>query len=324
MPLLSVIITIYNVEPHIKKCIESVLSQDYDNLEIILIDDGSKDNSGEICDEFVKQDNRVVVVHQENNGVSAARNHGISKASGEYIAFIDGDDYIDSMMYETLMSNIIKYNADISACGYHDVYANRIISSQEEVVVDLFKKEDAIKLLFGKNDKIKVFTWNKVYKKRIFEKIKFPIGEIYEDVAIILDILSECDRIVATNQPLYYYVHRDTSITKKQYTYKDNAGIVASQRNFEYISAHYNGYEDNSKIYLCKMYFLILDKLILSGDRYIEERRRIVSDINKNFSFVLIKKEMPFNRKISAIALKINFKVYKILFFLNRKIKKTF
>lgn len=119
--MISVIIPIYNVEEYLEKCVNSVLNQTYSDLEIILVDDGSTDNSGKICDELKNKDNRIIVIHQENQGLSAARNAGIAKALGEYIAFVDSDDYIMEDMYETLYKNLEKTDADISICKYQYV-----------------------------------------------------------------------------------------------------------------------------------------------------------------------------------------------------------
>ena len=122
---LSIIIPVFNVEEYLPKCIESVVNQTYDNLEILLINDGSTDNSGVICDNFAHKDERVKVVHKENGGLSAARNLGLSLATGHYIAFLDSDDYIDSEMYETLVDALENADADIAACGFKEIYQNK-------------------------------------------------------------------------------------------------------------------------------------------------------------------------------------------------------
>ena len=130
--LISIIVPIYNVEKYLKKCIDSIINQTYKNLEIILVDDGSPDNCGKICDEYAKKDNRIKVIHKENGGVSSARNVGVENATGEYIGFVDSDDYIEKDMYEVLINNLKKENADISIISNYEVYKNKIIENKKK------------------------------------------------------------------------------------------------------------------------------------------------------------------------------------------------
>ena len=149
MNLISIIIPVYNVEKYLAKCLDSVLNQTYKNLEIILVDDGSKDNSGAICDEYAKRDNRIIVVHQKNSGVSKARNLGMSMATGDYIGFIDSDDTIEANMYEVLLKNAIESGAEISYCGLKQIQLDgKIDYSNNTLEKRVVKKEEAIKDIF--------------------------------------------------------------------------------------------------------------------------------------------------------------------------------
>ena len=151
-PLISIVVPVYNVEKYLKKCILSLCNQTYENIEILLIDDGSTDNSAIICDEAEKNDDRIKVLHKTNQGLSSARNEGIKLASGNFIAFVDSDDYIENDMMELLYKNIMMYDAEISACGYIMLYNDRnvVISNNNKVVV--YKKIEALEKMFLKND----------------------------------------------------------------------------------------------------------------------------------------------------------------------------
>ena len=223
---ISIIVPFYNVEPFARRCIDSILNQTYKNLEIILIDDGSPDKCGEICDEYAKRDKRIKVVHQENKGLCSARNKGLSLATGEYIGFVDSDDWINEDMYEYLLDGLVKNEADISVCGYY-----RAVDSEElkENKVDrkyIFNNNQAIVNLVS-TFKIRVFFWNKLFKKDIFNEIKFPEGIYYEGTYLMHIILGKINKIVVLPSAKYYYYYFKESATKiktpeKQLDYVNN------------------------------------------------------------------------------------------------------
>lgn len=210
--LISVIVPIYNVEKYLEKCLKSIINQTYKKLEIILIDDGSTDNSGKICDNYISLDKRIVVVHKKNGGLSDARNVGINMSSGKYITFVDSDDFIDQRMYEILYKNIKNTNSDISICKYYKF-------EQEEEIVEytmkekltIYEKDDILNHMY--DDYLNtIVAWNKLYKKTIFKNIQYPKGEILEDAAIIHYILNIADKVVYSNLELYFYRQRENSI----------------------------------------------------------------------------------------------------------------
>lgn len=175
--LISVIIPVYNVEKYLNKSIESVIKQTYKELEIILVDDGSTDSSGKICDEFAQKDDRIKVIHKKNGGLSDARNAGISEAKGKYLGFIDSDDYIDKNFYEILYNVLKKYNSDISICKHRETYTDyEENTSKLEIKEQVFNTEQALKelLLFGE---VNNYAWNKLYKKELFNEINYPVGK---------------------------------------------------------------------------------------------------------------------------------------------------
>ncbi len=212
MDKVSVIVPVYNVENYLEKCLDSIISQTYKNLEIILVDDGSTDSSGKICDSYAKKDKRIKVIHKENGGLSDARNMGLDVASGKFISFVDSDDYIDKRFIEILYNNIIKTKADISICDFVWVYDKKIKYnkySKKRIVVEGNRKYD---YLYNEYSVIGPSQWNKLYKKYIFDDIRFPYGKLCEDQFVIHKELFKAKKVSYILKPLYYYVQRSDSI----------------------------------------------------------------------------------------------------------------
>lgn len=244
--LISVIVPVYNVEKYLKKCIESILGQTYQNIEIILVDDGSTDNSGKICDEYKKTDTRIKVVHKENGGLSDARNKGIDVSAGAYIMFVDSDDYISSKMVEILYERIIEDKADIAICNvssvdeyYNDLNERNIHPPIKREVLNSSEAMCRISQIDGWNY---VIACNKLYKRYIFLDIKFPYQKIHEDEFIIHRVFDKCARISCTDQALYYYVQRGESIMHKEYSLKrlDIAEAFYDRAEFCFEKGKYN------------------------------------------------------------------------------------
>lgn len=225
-PLISVIIPIYNKEKILKFSIDSVINQTYKNLEIIVVNDGSTDNSHTLCDEYKNKDNRIKVIHKKNGGLADARNVGIDCASGEYIAFIDGDDCISEKFFNYLYEIIIKYNADIAECDYLRIpveqiketenILNDVNNSLEENVIEL-NNINALNRLYGIDMEVyikSVIVCNKLYKKSLFNNVKFPIGKLHEDDYTTYKVLYMSNKIVSSNKVLYGYIQTLDSIMR--------------------------------------------------------------------------------------------------------------
>ena len=231
--LLSVIIPIYNVEPYLARCMESIVNQTYKNLEIIMVDDGSPDNCPELCDQWQRRDNRIRVIHKKNGGLSDARNMGLSIATGEYIAFVDSDDFVDLDMYRSMIDALERTGADISTCGRY-LYRNSKITekhtSKKEVELDKIEAID--ELLRG--GLIEESSCDKVYKINLLDGVKFPVGEINEDLPIMPYVLERANKIVCTGKPFYYYCENPGSITHEAYNEKKRVVI----KHVEEVSAY--------------------------------------------------------------------------------------
>lgn len=214
--LISVVVPVYNVEKYLTKCIQSIRNQTHHDLEIILVDDGSTDCSGGICDDFQKKDVRIKVIHKENGGLSDARNAGIDAAKGEYIAFVDSDDFIHPEMYTTMLRIMEGDKADIAVCGIKNVPEteeidyNLTVPGQSDKV---FTGLDMQYMYFEENFAMTaVVAWNKLYKKELFHQVRYPKGKIHEDEYTTYRLTYPCKRISYIDTPFYYYVMRSTSI----------------------------------------------------------------------------------------------------------------
>ena len=228
VPLISVVVPVYNVEKYLSRCVESLISQTYENLEIILVDDGAKDNSGRICDEYVKKDNRIKVIHQENKGLSGARNTGIENAHGEYIAFVDSDDYVSEQIYEKLLNYMEKSNADIVMCGY-ERFSGEYWSGKQQKEAELIElsTEQALENIYSMDGETYTVAWNKLYKKAVIDDIRYPLRRLNEDEYTTYKYIANAKKIVYTKEVLYYYFYNDNSITTKQ-NYVFNTDIYAA------------------------------------------------------------------------------------------------
>ena len=249
--LISVIVPVYKVEKYLEKCIESVLKQTYTNLQIILVDDGSPDNCGKICDEYAKKDSRIEVIHKANGGLSDARNVGISKAKGRYIGFVDSDDYIAEDMYEILLNLIKKYDADVSICNLYDVIdGNECIRNKENGIREYSRLDILKKVLLDKN--IQSYAWNKLYEKELFDEIKYPIGKKYEDIGTTFYLFEKCNKIVVTSEPEYYYLKRADSLVNNvtESTILDYTEIIIQR--YIYIKQNIKELRKYNNYYLAK------------------------------------------------------------------------
>ena len=210
--MVSIIIPVYNVEKYLDKCVASVVNQTYTNLEIILVDDGSPDNCPAMCDQWQVKDNRIKVVHQQNGGLSHARNEGLKLATGEFIGFVDSDDWIEPNMYELLLSALQETNADIAVCNFYveSPSARGKIKKVERHERKLYSSEEAMKLLIMGN--IRNTVWCKIYRRFVILNISFPDGKICEDHLWTPLVLGNAKLIVYINHSLYHYVYRSESL----------------------------------------------------------------------------------------------------------------
>lgn len=246
----SVILPVYNVEKFLPKCLESIINQTYKNLEIILVDDGATDSSLQICKKYANIDSRITVVTKENGGLSDARNYGLRYVTGEYLAFIDSDDYVLLHYIETLVKGIEDYQADISICNYSNIFPDEDVNCERiSYRVKTFTKEQALNALFDKKYKMQFTTaWGKVYKSSIFKEIRYPKGRKYEDSAIAHLTYNLSEKVAYTDEKLYMYVQRDGSIKATEnftnmdmlLSIEDKLNFFISYGNLKFVEMCYN------------------------------------------------------------------------------------
>jgi glycosyltransferase involved in cell wall biosynthesis len=269
-PDLSIIIPVYNVDKYLSKCLDSVLSQKNINYEIIIINDGSKDDSGNICEKYAKNNNQIVLINQENKGLSESRNIGVEISNGKYVGFIDSDDFIEEDMFSHLYEMCISDHTEISVCGYYIHDINGLITEKNSVNDKIIFNNniEAIKYCINSDN---INAWNKLYKKQLFENIKYPKGKIYEDVFTTTLLLEKSKSIAISSQPKYHYINRNNSISNGMFSVSDfDLGYMYINR-YEYFRYKYNDYK--------------LDMLnirdIFSGFLYILNKAYISDSINK-------------------------------------------
>ena len=282
--LISIIVPVYKVEKYIHKCVSSIINQTYSNIEIILVDDGSPDNCAKICDEYALKDKRIKVIHQKNMGLSEARNRGIEISKGEYIGFVDSDDYIEPTMFQDLYNAIIDNDADISICNFY------VISNKRKVAKNNFKRRnfnkiEALKGVLLDKD-IQSYAWNKLYKRELFENIKYPIGKKYEDIGTTFYLFEKSNKIAYIEKPEYNYLNREDSIVfnYNEQTIMDYTDIIIER--YKYV--------DNKYEQLKKYNFYYLAKTLITAFNDAESLNKINNSLMKKIEelYSIVKKDI--------------------------------
>lgn len=311
--LISVIVPVYNVEKYLEKCVSSIIKQSYKNLEIILVDDGSTDNSGKICDEFALKDNRIKVIHKENGGLSSARNKALEIAKGEYIGFVDSDDYISEDMYETLYKVIKENEADISIVSFYEEYNGKIIGVRDTGNLEVLTKLEAINELLI-DTKIQSYAWNKLFKRELFSELEFPTGKNFEDIATTLLLFEKASKVVLLETPKYHYLRRDDSIVgvRNTKTYSDYLEVIYDK--YFYLKGKYKETEIynqyNYVINMIWVYTIIATFGLEEINEQYNKNYKVLEDIIKESEKEIVEKLDYYNKAV----------LYMIL--LNRDISK--
>lgn len=248
---ISVIVPVYNVEQYLGRCVDSLVNQTYSDLEIILVDDGSKDNSGHLCDTYAKKDARIKVVHQANQGLSGARNTGLDNATGSYIFFLDSDDYLEENAFELMLNNMHRWNADIVACGIQNVYDNSSLNNRfTSDKPGVWSGRDSVIQMMRTNN-ICTVAWNKLYKASLWQDIRFTVGILHEDEDVTYKPLYMAKIVSFIPDCLYDYYQRDGSLVhlKQELRYKDYLNAIEKRILY---------FEDNNEKELIEHSFLTL------------------------------------------------------------------
>lgn len=314
---ISIIVPVYKVEKYLKKCVDSILNQTFSDIEVILVDDGSPDRSGIICDEYAKNDTRVKVIHKENGGLSSARNAGIEVAQGRFIGFVDSDDYIATDMYQLLYEDITREEADMAICGIYDVYEGK--KPLQKAVIKRTTSSDEALLLILQGNIISVHAVNKLYKRRLFDIVRYPEGKYHEDSFIIVELLDQCQKVVINSEQKYYYYHRLGSINTEQFSKKQFEFIEAWEQNEIKLQGRGLAIEKAAHQRVCFANFLVLDKLLVSGQlKNYDRGYESIRFLRKNYQFIMKNDVFTKKRKIAMSALMVSISLYRRFTIANR------
>lgn len=300
-PLISVIVPIYQSEEFLEKCLESIINQTYKNLEIILVDDGSPDNCPYICDEYKKKDKRIKVIHKENEGVSAARNDGIKIATGEYIGYVDSDDWIESNMYSVLYDNMQKYNADISICALERRTGYDYKINNSNVKIETYNQEKYLLRFFKIGyQQIEYYPPNKLFKRNLIEENQFPIGLTSEDVFGTYKAVLKANKIVKTTEVLYNYRFNENGITGS-FSENDYDLLTIWDMVVDYTKKHASQYYDYALINRQRVDFTLLYRIAkefkLKEIKKNERVKPLLKSLKSNEKS-LLKSKIAFSRKV--------------------------
>lgn len=239
VPLISVIIPIYMVEDYLERCINSVITQTYSNIEIILVNDGSKDGCGDICNAFQDRDERINVIHQSNGGLSDARNAGLKKATGDYIFYLDSDDWLKENCIERLVKKALEYDADIVQCNFYYTYPEHLLQDDRGFIKGehekLLDSKEALERLI-ENVEVKNFAWGKLIRSELAKQEHFPKGKLFEDTFWTHRIIAKTKTYLALKEPLLFYLQRDSSISYGKFNKRNLDRLEGMLLRYNFIS----------------------------------------------------------------------------------------
>lgn len=303
--LISIIVPVYNVERYLERCVDSIINQTYRNLEIILVDDGSTDKSSEICDRYEKKDNRVRVLHKRNGGAASARNKGLEVATGEYIGFVDSDDYIASDMYEALYRHM-REDVDVVTCGM--VYIDRsghkkkYYCTKEMVCFDNIQSLRELLcqryLVFSPCDKL--------FKKKAIGKIRYPNNRVCEDLLFIYNVVKDCNNIINIGECKYYYIYRENSVSRKMFYARRMDYVLFARDILKDVSVRYPSLRKEAELLYVKNTMDIINQINKSPNKssYEYMRKRLVKVIRKMLLLIILNPHITYEQKIKCILLK--------------------
>lgn len=293
--LITVVVPVYNVEKYLDKCVKSIINQTYKNLEIILVDDGSTDKSGILCDEWEKKDSRIISLHKENGGLSSARNFGLKSAKGKYVTFVDSDDWIDKDTYEIIKNN----NADIYIYGINDNYDSGKEIKKVPKIKGIF---DSFEILIHINTfkNLDVSVCNKVFLKSLFDDIEFPYQKKCEDCYIIYKIIDKATKIYVSDECHYHYFKRMNSITRSKNINYDY--VYASKQQLEYFENKYPKYKYIAKSNYAFCNLAIYNTSVIKNIPIIKnDEINVERNIKKYSKNVIINRHIPTKKKIQIL-----------------------
>ena len=306
---ISIIVPVYKVEQYLNRCMESLVNQTYKNIEIILVDDGSPDNCPQLCEDYAKQDSRIKVIHKENGGLSDARNVALDNITGEYVTFVDSDDWVETDFIETLYTNARREKADISIIGYTLVWDNggkKRITQDDEYYV--FDTETAIRELL-KQRKFSCMVCQKLYKKKIFDAVRFPVGKLYEDVAVSLPTFLMAEKVVVSGKSRYNYYQRSDSIVNSKFDKRKLYFLDCCQEIITYSDMHYKKYDIEAHIFYLRALMMFTLQLYQAPEKDKNVTDYLIKEIRKNKNYIWKGSYMELRKKVVLSLICIGFPI---------------
>ena len=311
IPLISIIIPVYNTKKYLPACFASVKNQTYENLEIILVDDGSTDGSTKLCDEYKKQDPRVKVIHQKNRGLSAARNAGIKKSTGAYLVFVDSDDTISPDAIEYLYHLIKKYHVKLAIAAVTEVYPAHLLHRGAGFHETVLTPAQALKRMLNEQG-FNVSAYLKLYARELFAAVEYPPSMIHEDLGTTYKLIMKCDKIAYGPEPKYQYYQRENSITHSEFTPHKFDIITLTDQMCDYIDAKYPELKNTTNLRRMHARFSVLRLMI--GAKLTKKqktaRAEIVAYLRRHKNRVLNNPEATRRDKLAMSTLNIGLTIF--------------
>ena len=315
----SVIVPVYNVERYLKRCVNSIINQTFKDFELLLVDDGSTDLSGKICDKLKQSDNRIKIFHKKNGGLSDARNYGLQFAKGKYITFIDSDDFVSTDYIEILYNSILDNNGvDISTVSSFHFSDEKLIKdinlSKRKFETEVIDTKIAVKKMLL-NDNIAHESWGKMYSKNLWDNIQFPLGQILEDYSTTYKIFSKANKVAINNVKIYYYYQRSESILRCQVSEKTLEVFDISDKETTNIISTWPNLKTEAKALQTTTYLKFYQKILNSDlSLYPEYQKRIRKIVRKNSTILLKSPTINYKLKIKIILAMLNKRVFLFIY----------
>ena len=322
-PLISVIVPAYNVEKFIGKCIDSILRQSFKDFEVLLIDDGAKDSTPEICDACAKKDSRIKVYHKENGGLSDARNYGIDRMQGKYVTFIDSDDYVNSGYFEYLYGLITQEeDIQIAICGKKSVREDENASPDPETFHEIITGERAVqKMLCGHGSGHS--AWGKLYSANLWKTVRYPKGKIYEDYATTYRVMALVDKAAWGNAAMYFYVQHIESIMHQKCSRRSLSLVDIADEETEFIVKKWPALKQEALARKVTSELKCLQNILnAKNEEFDDYKQKIVEDVRRHKGELLASKKVALKTKIKIIALLLGERTFGFIYNLNDGDKK--
>lgn len=311
-PKISVVVPVYKVETYLDTCVTSLVNQTFTDLEIVLVDDGSPDRSGELCDQWAKKDSRIRVIHKENGGLSDARNAGIQAARGDYIGLVDSDDFVDTDMYELLYTNLQKEQADVSVCTIYSCYKD-VTNTFGNGSYHVMNGREMIGYSMD-GTKAVISACPKLYRKQLLLDTPFTKGRLYEDALLFCELFSKVDRVVVEEKPKYYYMHHESTITTASYKGAKKDYIYAYETNLRIVQSCCPQYEPVAFYRLLRAHYELLDMALLAdNDDARTDKPMFEKFLRRHYGRLMTCRYIGLRRKLAVTLVLLSETLYKQL-----------